>query len=57
MLSNDDSETNWSQLGKALSYCTCQSKDHLVNILKIKGTKNKLDYIRILGFGLKLACN
>ena len=34
-----------------------QSKDHLVNILETKGTKNKLDYIRILGFGLELACN
>ena len=31
-------ERNGSQLGKALSYCTCQNKDHLVHILETKGT-------------------
>ena len=45
-------ERNGSQLGKILCYCTCQSKDHLVNILEIKGTKSYS-----LGFGLVLACN
>ena len=48
-------ERNGSQLGKTLPYCTCQSKDPLVNMLQTKGTKNKLDYIRVLGFGHELS--
>ena len=47
-------ERNGPQLSKTLPYYTCPSTDHL---LKTKGTKNKLDYIRILGFGLELACD
>ena len=50
-------ERNGSQLGKTLPFCTCPSTDHLVSILKTKGTKNNLDYIHILGFGLELGCN
>ena len=37
-------ERNGSQLCKTPSYCTCQTKDNLVNILRTKGTKNNLDY-------------
>ena len=57
MLSNDDSGTKRVAIGNTLPYCTCQSKHHLVIILKTKATKNKLNYIRVLGFGLELACN
>ena len=32
-------ERNGLEFGKTLSCCTCQSKDHLVNLLKIDGAK------------------